>query len=163
MFYVRWLLSLFRFYKLYFSSLNSLFINVFTMPNLVNTRLLIKNVAAKKMIIMELYNSVTTVRKHWVVIKQLCPRFLKTFVVFEIFWEIKKNLCSSFSCILNTLRIARLKKLRVRFFNISGKKSGTIDDIYLIWSSHKNCFLNYKTAGFSIIVKISIKKIMTPW
>ena len=38
------------------------------MPNLVNTRLLIKNVAAKKMIIMELYNSVTTVRKHWVVI-----------------------------------------------------------------------------------------------
>ena len=37
------------------------------MPSLVNTRLLIKNMAAKK-IIMELYNIVTTVRKHWVVI-----------------------------------------------------------------------------------------------
>ena len=47
LFYVRWLLSLFRSYRLDFSLFHRLFINVFAMPLLVIARLMIKNDTTK--------------------------------------------------------------------------------------------------------------------
>ena len=51
------------------------------------------------------------------------------------------------------------KLYQVRF---TCKKLGTFDNIYLSWNSSKMWVFKHITAGFSVKVNVSFKKIMMP-